>query len=64
MPPAVEARATMPTGTTTTVWVRFRPRSAREADARCVEYNSESQITFSTPDGARNAFTFDKIYGA
>ncbi len=66
MPPAAMSPHATPMGAAeaaTTVSVRFRPRSSKEADAWCVEYNSESQITFSTPDGDRNAFTFDRIYG-
>jgi hypothetical protein len=30
---------------------------------RCVEYLSSTQISFHGPEGSRNAFTFDKIYG-
>ncbi|KXZ41202.1 hypothetical protein GPECTOR_656g776 [Gonium pectorale] len=54
------------TSSATTVRARFRPRSSKEADARCVEYGAggaASTIGFTGPDGTRHAFTFDKIYG-
>ncbi|GLC44581.1 hypothetical protein PLESTB_001321400 [Pleodorina starrii] len=47
----------------TTVRARFRPRSSKEAEARCVEYAGNTQIGFTGPDGTRHSFTFDKIYG-
>ncbi|KAG2487000.1 hypothetical protein HYH03_014372 [Edaphochlamys debaryana] len=48
----------------TTVRVRFRPRSAKEADVRSVEYGpGEGCFSFAAPDGTRHSFTFDKVYG-
>ncbi|PNG99323.1 Kinesin-related protein 2, partial [Tetrabaena socialis] len=51
------------TSSGTTVRARFRPRSSKEAEVRCVDYQGASQIAFTGPDGGRNTFGFDKIYG-
>ena len=49
----------------TSVVVRFRPGNANESQVKCVEYLGDKQLTYKDREGGgRNAFTFDKVYGA
>ncbi len=47
----------------TTVRVRFRPRSSKEGERRCGREDGPSTVAFTGSDGSSSSFGFDKVYG-